>query len=229
MRQSITAESRLNGPAKRLEPLPDLAGDDRAFDEALTRSALDYVNGTWGVGPNAADPDAALAWVPGITLERYRRAAGIGAKPIKPKPFAPSDSIKAQLAVTFAINSLPRWRLERSSGRPAPGEASSFEWINTMLRELPLISYWQVGRDGLQTITVPALQSAEHCIAYAVACIAGNRWGMADRVDYCAFVPAGDAQRHLFVAESLKQRYCCKAHQNAHAQRRSKQRARKHQ
>jgi len=192
------------------------------------RSALDYVNGTLGVGEWTADPDRALAWVPTVMIERYRLAKGIGAKPLKPSAWQQSDRIKAQLAVAFMLNGLTRWRTERTTGKPAPGHASAFGWVNSMLLELPMLSFWQVGPNGLSTVTVPDLDSAERCVAYAVACVAGDRWGMVDRLDYCAFVPAGDNRPHLFLADNLKQKFCCPGHANAQRQREFKQAARKH-
>jgi hypothetical protein len=227
--QEVTLKSRKNSRAARPDALLDaLVTDDRAFDEHLVRSALDYVNGTLEVGPNRADPEAALAWAPKVIIERYKRASGIGAMPIKPKPWQPSNPIKTQMAVAFMVNGLARWRHERATGRSAANSGSAFEWVNSMLREVPMLTYWQVGLKGLTAVTVPELDRAERCVAYAVACIAGNRWGMGNRVDYCGFVPASESKPHLFLADNLKQKFCCVAHSNAQRQREFKQAARKH-
>ncbi len=229
MSQTVTAQSRHKRPVSPPEPLLGaLVTDDQAFDEHLVRSALAYVNGTLGLGSSAAEPDEALAWVPKVMIERYRLTKGIGAKPLRPSAWQQSDRIKAQLAIAFMVNGLTRWRAERTTGKPAPGHASAFDWVNSMLLGLPMLSFWQVGQSGLTTHTLPQLDSAERCVAYAVACVAGDRWGMGDRLDICAFVPSADSRPHLFLADNLKQKFCCPAHANAQRQREFKQAVRKH-
>lgn len=209
----------------------ELITNDRDFDVQLVRSALDYVNASRGVGEFVADPEQPLQWVREVVLERYRRAKGIGRVPIKPD-WTRSEPVAAQLAVSFMLNSLRRWDRERATGRAAPGEATAFEWVNSMLRDVPMLQYWQISSGKLVLVTVPQLDNALRCVAYAVACIAGNRWDMGGSLATCPFVPASESTPHLFLDYRLDengkfmrgspQRFCCLKHSNAFRQRQFK-------
>jgi hypothetical protein len=230
MVHSVTSKSRQSPKQTDLSPLlsttDELAKSDQAFEVQLARSSLEYLNGTWGVGQYRDDPERALCWVSEIIGLRHNQAKGLGGVPRK-AVWESSDRFSAQFTFNWAKPFL--FGTHASTGR-GPGFETMFSWINEMLRDVPIHQVWQVQADGaLRTVTIPFLDSPLKCVAFAIGCIAGNRWEMRGRVRLCPFIPRGETGRHLFLdyrtgadgafLPGKAREYCSEQHSNAQRQR----------
>lgn len=113
------------------------------------------------------------------------------------------------------------------------------EALDAQLGQLWIVDHYRLTGAGIERVSVPYLSTVPRCMAYVIAVLMENRWGLADRVKVCPFRPDPQEGFHVFLNFRLREdgnlldgagmKYCCAQHQNADSQRRHRQaKARKH-
>lgn len=213
MPNAMTRKSRRNDTAAWHSALPDaktlplLAQSDHRFDVQIVRSVIEYRNGTLGQGQFSADPESALAWVPRVVQMRVESALGGGRV-----GWRASDSKDAALLVALITPQLSGAALRH----PA--------LLNSYLRKLPMRQHWEIENGDLFSVTLPELDCAARCAAYAAALVIGDRWQLRDRIRVCPYRPVGEDRSHLFLdyradgegkfARGEPMVHCCTRHGN---------------
>lgn len=100
-------------------------------------------------------------------------------------------------------------------------------WLDDILTSIGIIERFRYGDTGISRVAVPSLRSETTCVAYAIAILSENRWGLADRIRICPFAAHPHKGFHLSLDFRLRpsgefernaKYYCDPAHQNAHKQ-----------
>lgn len=107
------------------------------------------------------------------------------------------------------------------------------EWLDNQLGQLWIADHYRLTAQGIERVNVPCLNSVSRCVAYVIALLMENRWGLAARVKACPYRPDRTKGFHVFLDFRFREdgnlmdgramKYCCKAHENADAQRRHRQ------
>ncbi|MCP5359895.1 MAG: hypothetical protein R3E75_08200 [Steroidobacteraceae bacterium] len=205
-----------------------LAADAKAFDEQVVLGVVEFYN---AIGPNhpggnegvdvAAISERAFGWVPPV-MEHMAQRDGINPSVVK---WNRAEDVGAQLKAHLAVAAFVRGGWLFNPFRAAmilklDGQAH-MDWLNRVLGALPVYGrYHWTGRD-VRFTSLPCLTSVQSCVAYAVALIRLDRHGLGARVRACGFVADENKLngQHLFMADDLRQKFCCPAHNNAQRQR----------
>jgi hypothetical protein len=236
--------------AKGRSALSGLAAADlerRRFDARLADSALRYMS--------AAGEQAAVNELPELCEEKFgwlrdrlpdladlarvpRKEADL-AKPTAEQAADAERMFQNFFRLWFGVTHKPGGEIELRPQRP--GDPIKYdegrEFLDKQLGQLWIVEHYRFTPNGLTRIAIPYLNSVTRCIAYVVAILMENRWGLADRVKVCPYRRDPKEGFHVFLNFRLRadgnlmdgagMKYCCPQHQNADGQRQHRLRARK--
>jgi hypothetical protein len=218
--------------------------DDRAFDAEIVRGAIVLYN-LRHAGPTtimarkpssdeaAAVVEKSFGWVAEVIRLRAEAAEMEGplrrlgwTKPTVEQVVASSAALMMFLGPFRSVALQFKYKF---AGR----ELSAIEWLNEVLRALPIYSWYRHERGHVRLTSVPLLRGVQECVAYAVSVVQLNRWQpeILSRIRPCPyFYPEfGEPQNsHYFLdfrlnengeLEKNRQRFCCPEHANRFKQR----------
>ena len=212
-----------------------LASNERAFDAEIVRSALSFLGQFYRplTGADLADTGKPFAWVPEIIRARVKDVG----REVPPFQLSQPETLEECSTLTTVLRiAIPDLQElgDRNSKVDAETRDAKHEWLAKKLGGLQFSSSPVYRGRKWQMVTIPALFSVEHCLAYAMFLMHEDRWGFRDRIHLCPYRRKADSPTHfepdhwfldfdLDATGALKpgppQRFCSAAHANAYRQR----------
>ncbi len=206
-----------------------LATNAAAFETRVVASAVTFYN---ALGPDMAVAgkasfgavlDGAFGWIPPV-MESMARHNGINPSNFR---WGNAESGEAVMAAHTAMVFLVGWgkeslRKTNSMKLGSRDRISAARWLDEILGALPVYSRYSWDGRAVRFTSLPFLTSAQRCVAYALALIHMNSRGIGERIRPCGFLPneeLGPLNRHLFIADDARQKFCCPDHANSQRQR----------